>query len=333
MSASSSPPSADLLERLGDTFGLDDGVEKRRMLVIVNPYATTVSDRLRHLVVHALGSRYEVTAFDTQRQGHATELTREAAREGYDLVVAFGGDGTLNEAANGLAGTGVPLTHLPGGATNVFCKMLGIPGEIVDATEHLLRVADDFQPRRVDLARVNDRYFTFSAGYGLDASVVKAVDAKSHLKHKYGEWYFTWSAVRTFLRHYLVNPPKVELETADGEVLRGICGIVQNGDPFTYFNTRPLHVAEGVSLSSGDLGGVMLHRATPLDVPTVAWRLFSSKRRVVDHRQVSGFSGAPVVHARSADGRPVPLEVDGDWVGDFTEVEFSVQPGALTVIA
>src|SRR3712207_9500039 len=73
----------------------------------------------------ALSSRYEVTSFDTQRQGHATELTREAAREGYDVVVAFGGDGTLNEAANGLAGTGVPLTHLPGGSTNVFCKKIG----------------------------------------------------------------------------------------------------------------------------------------------------------------------------------------------------------------
>jgi diacylglycerol kinase family enzyme len=322
-----------MLERLGETFGLDDRVEKRRMLVIVNPYATTVSDRLKNLVVHALGSRYEVTAFDTQRRGHATELTREAAREGYDVVVAFGGDGTLNEAANGLVGTGVPLTHLPGGATNVFCKMLGIPGEIVDATEHLLRVADDWRPHRVDLAKVNDRFFAFSAGYGLDASVVKAVDAKSHLKHKYGEYYFAWSAVRTFMRHYLVNPPRVEMEDAEGRTRRGIAAIVQNGDPFTYFNTRPLHVAEGASLTSGDLAGVLLHRATPVDVPTVAWRLFSAKRRMVDHPQVTGFSGMRTVRARSADGRPIPLEVDGDWVGDHTEVEFSVVPGALSVVS
>src|SRR5687768_11626607 len=156
------------------------------MLVIVNPYAPTVSDRLKSLVVHALSSRYEVTSFDTQRQGHATELTREAAREGYDVVVAFGGDGTLNEAANGLAGTGVPLTHLPGGATNVFCKMLGMPGEIVDATEHLLRIADDWRPRKVDLGRMNDRYFTFTAGFGLDASVVKSVDLRPGRKHRMG---------------------------------------------------------------------------------------------------------------------------------------------------
>ena len=326
-------PPLDSLEKLGETFGLEAPVDKRRMLVIVNPYATTVSDRLKSLVVHALSSRYEVTSFDTQRQGHATELTREAAREGYDVVVAFGGDGTLNEAANGLAGTGVPLTHLPGGATNVFCKMLGMPAEIVDATEHLLRIADDWQPRTVDLGRAGDRYFCASAGFGLDAAVTKAVDLKSHLKHRYGEWYFTWAAVRTFFRHYLVRPPKVVLEASDGTTLRGIDAIVQNGDPYTYFDVRPLHVAEDSSLDSGELAGAMLHRATPVDVPTVAYRLFSRKRRLVDHRQITGFSGVSGVRVRSEDGTPVPLQVDGDWVGDFEEVTFSVSPGALTVIS
>src|SRR3712207_178369 len=158
------------------------------MLVIVNPFATTVSHRLKGLVCHALESRYEVTACDTQRQGHATELVREAAHDGYEVVVAFGGDGTVNEAANGLAGTDVPLTHLPGGATNVFAKMIGIPPEIVDATEHLLRVADHWAPRRIDLARAGDRHFVCSAGYGLDASVTKAVDLHPHLKHRFGEY-------------------------------------------------------------------------------------------------------------------------------------------------
>src|SRR5947207_12011243 len=122
------------------------------MLVIVNPYATTVSDRLKNLVVYALESRYQVEAVDTQQSGHAIEICREAAHEGYDIVVAFGGDGTVREAAEGLAGSDTPLTCLPGGSTNVYCRILGIPGEIVDATEHLLRLADAFEPRQVDLA-------------------------------------------------------------------------------------------------------------------------------------------------------------------------------------
>src|SRR5438034_9104669 len=132
------------------------------MLLIVNPYATTVSDRLRNLVVYALQGRYDVEAADTQGAGHATELCREAAHEGYDVVVAFGGDGTVNEAANGLVGSDTPLTCLPGGATNVFCKLLGFPGDIVDATAHPLRSADDWPPSRAARGTVLWRRLTLS---------------------------------------------------------------------------------------------------------------------------------------------------------------------------
>ncbi len=155
--------------------------EKKRMLVIVNPYATTVSDRLRNLVVYALQARYDVEAVDTERRNHATQICREAAGEGYDLVVAFGGDGTVNEAANGLIGSGTPLSCLPGGATNVFHRTLGIPGDVVDATEHLLAMADDFRPREVDLGLVNGRAFVFSSGVGLDGRVVVRVVAHPRL--------------------------------------------------------------------------------------------------------------------------------------------------------
>src|ERR1700760_2435364 len=163
MAATSSDP----LARLEAILGLQDAdTPQRRMLVIVNPYATTVSDRLRHLVVYALRGRYDVHAVDTEARGHATKLCREAAREGYDIVVAFGGDGTVNEAANGLAGSETALSCLPGGRTNVYCRMLGIPIDVVDATEHLLSLAHDWQPRRVDLGQANDRHFLFSAGGG-----------------------------------------------------------------------------------------------------------------------------------------------------------------------
>ena len=128
--------SLDELERLGDL--LAQPAPSKRMLIIVNPYATTVSDRLKNLVVYALRGRYQVDAVETQSRDHATALSREAAHEGYDIVVAFGGDGTVNEAAHGLAGSRTPLGVLPGGATNVYARVLGVPNEIVDATEHLL---------------------------------------------------------------------------------------------------------------------------------------------------------------------------------------------------
>jgi diacylglycerol kinase family enzyme len=305
---------------------------KRRMLIIVNPYATTVSDRLRHLVVYALQGRFEVDAVDTEARGHATELCREAAHEGYDVVVAFGGDGTVNEAANGLLGSPTPLTCLPGGSANVFGKMLGIPGELVDATEHLLAMADDWQPRKVDLGVVNGRCFTFASGLGVDASVVERVDSNPRLKARFGAYYFTWAAISTFTRRYLLHPPRM-VAHAGGQRMEGVTTIVQNGSPFTYFQSRPIEIAEGAALDSGALSSCVLHRARPLDMPSIAWRAFSRHARIARHRHVSSFPELTELTVQSADGRPLPLQVDGDYIGEVDEARYSIMPAALHVIS
>ncbi|MDQ3770306.1 MAG: diacylglycerol kinase family lipid kinase [Actinomycetota bacterium] len=326
-----SPVTASGLERLGDAFSLTAPTRRRRMLVVVNPYATTVSDRLKGLVVHALKGRYEVEAVDTQCRNHATDLCREAAHDGYDVVVAFGGDGTLNEVANGLAGCDTPLTCLPGGATNVLCRMLGIPDDIVDATEHLLRIADRWEPRRLDLGKVNDRHFTFSAGIGLDAAVVQRVDARPRLKARWREWYFAYAGVSTFLRRYVVNPPRLRVR-AGGQEVDGVTAIVQNGDPFSFFGRRALHVCDPAQLDDGRLSAVLLRRASPVDMPTVLARLFGPMK-VTGHRRVSSWAGLDGLEINSIDGRPVHLQVDGDHLGEVTEARFSIMPGGLLVVA
>lgn len=307
--------------------------EKKRMLIIVNPYATTVSDRLRNLVVYALQARYEVEAVDTERRDHATQICREAAGEGYDVVVAFGGDGTVNEAANGLVGSKTPLSCLPGGATNVFHRTLGIPGDVVDATEHLLGIADDFQPRRVDLGLVNGRAFVFSAGVGLDASVVERVDAHPRLKARLGEWYYSWAALSTFNRRYLVNPPRMRV-TVDGETLDGVTVVAQNSDPFTFFGERPIRVCTGAALDTGSVSVSVLRRAAPIDLPTLIPRLLSGRSATVSrHRQIAGFPAVGEATVESLDERPLPVQVDGDYIGDEDSVRFACAPGALTVVA
>jgi diacylglycerol kinase family enzyme len=302
------------------------------MLVIVNPYATTMSDRLKHLVVYALQGRYRVRAVDTQRRGHAIELCREAARDGYDVVVAFGGDGTVNEAANGLAGSRTALTCIPGGSNNVFAKTLGIPNDVVDATEHLLRMADRFEPRFADLGRVNGRWFTFAAGMGLDASVVERVDRHPRLKTRFGAWYFTQAAVATFLSRYVVNPPQLEVSVG-GKAVRGVSVFFQNGAAYTYFKSRRIDLLDGARLDSGDLAGVVLERARPYDVPTIAFRALSGAARVARHRAVAAFKASREATVRSLDGRPIPLHVDGDHVADDVEAAFSVSPDALRVVS
>jgi diacylglycerol kinase family enzyme len=322
--------SIEALERLASSSAAS--APSKRMLVIVNPYATTVSARLKHLVVYALRGRYEVDSVETQSRNHATELCREAAQEGYDVVCAFGGDGTFNEAANGLAGSATPLTCLPGGSTNVFCRILGIPNDVVDATEHLLGMADAWQPRSIDLGVVGERRFLFTAGVGLDASVTKRVDAHAKLKARFGPWFYATAAVGAFNSEYVMNPRRLAVELPDRTV-EGVTAIVQNTTPYTYFAKRPIELAEDVALDSGTIAGVVLHRASPLDMPTVTWRALSPRARILRHRRVEGFAGVDEVRIRSLDERPLPLQVDGDYLGELPEIVARVEPGALRVVS
>jgi diacylglycerol kinase family enzyme len=325
--------SSDPRERLEALLALEEsGAPSRRMLVIVNPYATTVSDRLKNLVVYALRGRYEVRAVDTEARDHATELCREAAADGYDVVVAFGGDGTVNEAANGLVGSQTPLFPLPGGRTNVYCRMLGIPIDVVDATEHLLGLAHDWHPRRVGVGLVNQRYFLFSAGVGLDASVVEQVDAHPRLKVRFGEWYYAWTGVRTFNRRYLFKPPRLRATVGDEQV-DGVTAIVQNAEPYTYFGNRPVHMAEGAALDGDDLSAIVLRRAGPIDIPLITWRALSKRARVVRHRRVESFSALAGLNVRSRDERPLPLQVDGDYIGEVDEASFRACPQSMLVVS
>jgi len=312
---------------------------KKRMLLIVNPYATTVSDRLKNLVVYALQGRFDVEAVTTQAQNHATEIGREAKDGGYDVVVAFGGDGTLNEVANGLAGSDLPVAILPGGSTNVVCRTLGMPNDVVDATEHLLTLADDWQPRKIDLGMVDGRYFVFSCGVGIDASVVKRVDRNPTLKGNAGPYYYSWAGVSSFYRKYLLNPVRVRTTVDGAEPVEGITTIVQNSDPFTYFTTHPIRVCEGIEIDDGTLSIAVLKRAAQRDMPTLITRLFSETKPAARHKQVVHFDDVThaVVETASVtkDGRvrPFPLQVDGDYIGERERIELRVAPSALTIVA
>jgi diacylglycerol kinase family enzyme len=311
---------------------------KKRMLIVVNPYATTVSDRLKNLVVYALQGRYEVEAVSTRAKNHATEISREARDGNFDVVVAFGGDGTLNEVANGLAHTDIPVSVLPGGSTNVVCRTLGIPNDVVDATEHLLGLADDFRPRRIDLGIANERRFVFACGAGLDATTAQRVDARPRLKARGGRWFYTGVAISSFYRQYLPSPVRMRM-TINGEAADGVTAIAQNSDPFTYFGRLPVRVCEGAALDNGTLSVAMLRRAAQRDMPTIAFRVLSERYQIPNHRQIDHFTGVTVARIESrsvdADGRirGFPVQVDGDYIGDYGELDLGIDPGALTVVA
>jgi diacylglycerol kinase family enzyme len=316
----------------------DRRAPKKRMLIVVNPYATTVSDRLKNLVVYALQGRYEVEAITTEAKDHATEIGREACEGGYDVVVSFGGDGTLNEVVNGLAGTDVPVSALPGGATNVVCRTVGIPNDVVEATEHLLRLADDFRPRRIDLGKVDERYFVFSCGVGLDATVVQRVDSHPRLKARAGQYYYTWAAISGFYRRYLRNPVRFRVHAGEQESV-GITAIAQNSDPFTYFGRYPIRVCEGIEIDDGTLSLAVLRRSAQRDVPTLIPRLFSSTGSTPRHRQIDHFDDVAEATIASlslddaGEPRSFPVQVDGDFIGERTQMRLAVAPAALSIVA
>jgi diacylglycerol kinase family enzyme len=311
---------------------------KKRMLIIVNPYAATVSDRLKNLVVYALQGRYEVEAVMTEAQNHATEIGREARGGGYDVVVAFGGDGTLNEIVNGLAGTDVPVTVLPGGSTNVVARTLGIPNDIVDATEHLLGIADRFAPRKIDLGIANGRRFASSCGSGLDATSAMKVDQRPKMKARAGPYFYTWIALSSFYRHYLRNPVRMQFQSGERES-EGVTVVAQNAEPFTYFGRRPVQVCEDVEIDDGTLSAMVLRRAAQRDLAPIVTRVLYEGLRASRHRQMDHFADltearvTSLSHDPSGHQRPFPVQVDGDYIGDHAELELSIDPGALTIVA
>jgi diacylglycerol kinase family enzyme len=326
------------LERLATATPITPraGASKLRMFLVVNPRATTVSARLKNLVVYALRGRYDVHAVETEGRNHATALTVEAVANEYDLVVAFGGDGTLNEVANGVANSSVPLTILPGGCTNVACRMLGIPTDIVDATEHLFHLADAPLARSIDLGRVNGRHFVFSSGAGLDAEATRWVDERHAIKARGRVLTFGYAATAAFLRDYRGRPPRLTLEAA-GERVEGVSAFVQNSRPFTYARSKPLHVCQDVALDSGTVSAMIMRRAGLREAPGAVWRLFRDGRSLAEHPQARSFPRLTDARVTSlqANGEPIPfpLEVDGDYLGEYTEAVYGVTPAALRVVA
>lgn len=310
--------------------------EKRDILVVVNPYATTVSARLKELVLYALKSKYTVQAVETERQNHATDLAREAVGEGFDLVVAFGGDGTVNEVANGLAGSDLPMTVLPGGSTNVFARTLGIPNDIVEATDRLIELSSNFAPRPADLGMVNDRYFVFGSGVGIDGDAIRRVDSHPQLKWRFGDSYYIYALMRSFYK-VKASAPFFDISVDGEEPQVAVSAVLQNTAPYTYLRAKELHVCDDIHLDSGTLSVTALKRAKQRDLPSIAARLLSNT--ATKHRQVFHAEGVKQVTVKSAcfdrEGslRTLPVHVDGDFIGEFEELTYKSCPHAIRVLS
>ena len=294
-----------------------------RLLLLVNSSASSVTARGKVVIQKALSADHDVTVAETNRRNHATRLAQGAAREGIDVVVALGGDGTLNEAANGLAGTRTALAALPGGSTNVFARTIGLPNDPIEATGALLDGLAAEKIEDVGLGSINGRYFLFHVGVGFDAAVVEQVERRAQFKRWAGHPLFVFSAFTTWFRHYDKDEPRF---TVGGTP--AYFSIVLNTNPYTYLGNRPLDLVPEATLDRGlasvtfkTLGFVPLIRA-------VGSALAGSDIR----RQKSLDVRSDLTELVIESDRPFPYQVDGDYLGETTRLDLRHVPAALRLV-
>ena len=306
-----------------------------RAMLIVNPHATSTTQRRRDLLAHALSAEVRLTVEHTGGRGHAIELAAKAVESGCKLVVVHGGDGTVNEVVNGIMSRGrglqAPmLAVVPGGSTNVFARALGIEADPTGATEQILQALTEKQPPcSISLGLADDRYFTFNAGIGLDAEVVKAVEEVRATGRKISNSLHVRKTIRAW-RESDRKHPRLTVQLPDAEPVSGAHLVfASNVDHWTYWESRPVRTNPQTT-SNGGLGVFAL---TSLRLPTVlrlARQLISTGVKGPHSAKLLRADNVPWVEVTCE--RPTGLQVDGDYLGVRETVTFSSVPDALRVL-
>jgi diacylglycerol kinase family enzyme len=301
-----------------------------KLLLLVNSSASSVTARGRVVIQKALGADHDVTLAETTRRNHATRLARQAAHDGIDVVVVLGGDGTLNEAANGLAGTSTALAPLPGGSTNVFARQLGLPDDPIEATGVTLESLAAGRLRPIGLGAVNGRYFLFHVGVGFDAAVVAQVERRSTFKRWASHPLFVYAGFDTWFRHYDTKRPHFAVHHADGTVVDdGYFTIVFNSNPYTYLGSRPLNIAPEATLDR-PLAAMTLRTLGFAPFITLILSSLGTGARIRRDRRVDYRHDVTSLEIEAYGG--VPYQVDGDFLGEASGLSFRWEPDALRLV-
>jgi diacylglycerol kinase family enzyme len=320
-----------------------------RALLVVNPAATTTSARTRDVLIHALASEMKLEAVTTEYRGHARDLGKQAAEsDDIDLVVALGGDGTVNEVVNGLLHhgpdpEGLPrLAVVPGGSTNVFARALGVPNDAVEATGAILDALREKSERTVGLGlaagtpgtddeSVPDRWFTFCAAFGFAAGVVGRVEQQRERGKKSTHALYVRQVVRQFIEEQHRGQGMITLERpGQRPVTDLVLSIVCNTAPWTYLGNRPVYGSPGASFDTA-LDIIGLSSLSSASVARYATQLLTSTpdrglrgRHALALHDLTDFT----LHSKA----PLPFQLDGDHLGLRTSVTFTGVRRALRVI-
>ncbi|MEV0596550.1 diacylglycerol/lipid kinase family protein [Nonomuraea cavernae] len=319
-----------------------------RAMLLVNPKATTTNARTRDVLIRALGAAVELTVEQTGYRGHAATLASTARAKGYDVVAVLGGDGTINEAVNGLLNpvdgtTAGPAADpsagrpavivIPGGSANVFARALGLPNDPVEATGAVLEALRENRRRTVGLGQAlwngQSRYFTFCSGMGYDAEVIRAVEGLRGSGHKATPTRY----VNTALRHYLATDKRQPAMTLTGPGIPAVedvfMAIVSNTSPWTYLGSKPIHPTPWASFETGlDLLG--LQRMGPIALLPLIRQILTERDSLPSGKHLVQLHDEPEFTLTAR--RPVAFELDGDYLGERESVTFRSTPNALQVL-
>lgn len=296
----------------------------KHVTLIVNPYASGVTAERARRVERTLGAAGSISTVETQRPGHATELARAACNQA-DAIIVYSGDGGFNEALNGVDGD-TPIGFIPGGGTSVLPRALGLPRDPEAVAHRLAHALRSHRTRRISLGRANGRRFGFTAGVGLDAELVRRVDAMGRAAggRRPGDLAFAWTLARLLAERRGRFAPALEVRGFG----RAAFALVANGDPYTYLGRVPLRVAPEARFELG------LDLVAPVDVrPRALARLFAYAALG------RGQESAPdVLYGHDLDrlelvcDTPMPLQVDGEDLGDVESVLLECDRDAVAVL-
>jgi diacylglycerol kinase family enzyme len=303
-----------------------------RLLLITNPVAQRTTQGRRRAVQEVLGRGFDVHHLETKGPGHATEIAGRASFEGFDVVAVLGGDGTVNEIANGLAGTPATMAVLPGGGANIFSRALGLPRKLLAAAERIVKLGPGASPRQVALGRADGRLFVSNCGVGLDAEIVRRVERRPARKRTAGAWYFVWKGVGVFLGGYDRQTPHIRLRWGNGagEVLGGLhLAIVQNLDPYTFLGRRALRLCPQADVD-GRLDCMAMDTLAARTVVPVLLSAFGRATHPANPHVVM-LTDRPAIRIEC--DRPLPFQMDGEFIGERTEVAAESGAARLSVLA
>jgi diacylglycerol kinase family enzyme len=320
----------------------------------VNPHATSTTRLRRDVIVRALSSAVELEVEQTRYRGHATSLAAAARSDGFGLVLTLGGDGTVNEAVNGILGPAATpdgaaaaghlaargpsadaaslpaLAALPAGNANVFTRNVGLSPDPVDAAGQILQAIAAGRYRTIGLGLAGDRYFTFNAGLGIDAEVVRAVDGHRARGRTATPGLYVRMILRQYYRVTDRRHPALTLER-DGHPPVGplFLGIVSNTAPWTYLGRRPVYASPQAAFDSG-LDVFALRSLRTISTVRTIYQMLSPARPPTG-RSVLALHDQAELTLRSS--RPLAFQVDGEYMGEHECVKFRSVPDALRVIA